>query len=414
MRIALLGNNYPPEFRGGTERVMQALARELRDLAEEVVVICGSEAGLPDQDQEVIQDSDDGIPVFRIPLRDDETYDLSVPRPRVQEHVRRLLQEHRVELLHLHHWSHLSDGLLQMAKAAGVAGLCTLHDMWTSCARFFRQPPTGSGITCPTGAGREPCVQCIALDHRGGAGVIRGQLLRRDMNLGRELGAAMKVTAPSASCAVATRRHAAFVGPIQVIPHGLLQKVDQARQQETRPRSPFRVGTFGNLGPEKGVSDLLVAMVGVSGAELFVFGHSPDAEYPATLQNQAQKLGVTLHVHGPYGDGSGAAHPADQLDLAVFFSRCEETYGLVVEEALARGTPVLVSDRGALPARVRAGGGLAVQHRDVAALHDNIQALVTNPDVYRRLRGEIPETFPTMRDAACCYRALYQEALARL
>ncbi|MHC4919448.1 MAG: glycosyltransferase, partial [Planctomycetota bacterium] len=124
MRVSLLGNNYPPEFRGGTERVMQALAMELRGLGEDVLVICGSEDNTGGQ--EIIETSHDGIPVFRIPLAEGEVYGVNVPRPRVRDHVQSLLQKHRVEVVHVHHWSHLSDGMLQMAKTIGVAGVCTL------------------------------------------------------------------------------------------------------------------------------------------------------------------------------------------------------------------------------------------------------------------------------------------------
>ncbi|MHC4852347.1 MAG: glycosyltransferase [Planctomycetota bacterium] len=408
MRVSLLGNNYPPEFRGGTERVMQALAMELRGLGEDVLVICGSEDNTGGQ--EIIETSHDGIPVFRIPLAEGEVYGVNVPRPRVRDHVQSLLQKHRVDVAHVHHWSHLSDGMLQMANAIGVAGLCTLHDMWTSCPRFFRQPPVASGITCPNDTEREPCVGCVNLDYGADASLLRDQLQDRDTNILRELGAAAAVTTPSESCAEATRRHVAFAGPIEVIPHGLLQNVTLQPAPEPEPRSPFRVGTFGNVGPEKGVSDLLEAMAGVDGAELLVCGHSPDADYPARLAARAKRLGVTLHLHGPYDEDS---HPADQLDLAVFFSRCQETYGLVVEEALARGKPVLVSDRGALPERVRGGGGWIVPHGDIAALRRHIQRLAHDPQVYRQLRSEIPATFATLEDAASRYRDLYAAALAR-
>lgn len=409
MKIALLGNNYPPEFRGGTERVMQALARELHAQGDEVVVICGSEQGIGDQ--EIIEAADNGTPVFRIPLASDETYGVNVPRPRIRDHVHGLLQQHQVDLLHVHHWSHTSDGLLQMARAEGIAGLCTLHDMWTSCVRFFRQPPAKT-ITCPSADGREPCIECVGLDHGGDAEAIQDELRRRDHNIQQELAAATAVTAPSESCAAAIKRHVGFDGPIEVIPHGLLANVARnGSSEDPSPRRRFRVGTFGNLGPEKGVTDLLHAMSGVHGAELCIFGHCPDSEYPIRLAAEAAILGVTVDVHGAYDDRDDV-HPADQMDLAVFFSHCEETYGLVVEEALARGKPVIVSDRGALPERTRGGGGVIVGGHDIAVLRHRIQHLVQDQQAYRQLRDEIPRTFATIADAAARYRALYADAVS--
>ncbi len=412
MRIALLGNNYPPEFRGGTERVMEALARELVTLGEDVIVICGSERGI--HDREVIESPARGIPVFRLPRAHDpsETYGVHAPRPRIRAHVQRLLGENDIEVLHLHHWSHLSDDLLRMARAEGIPGVCTLHDMWTSCVRFFRQPPRDSGITCPTATDRESCVPCLALDYGGSADDIRDQLARRDGNIRGELGAAAAVTAPSESCANAIRQRVAFDLDVQVIPHGLLETVTRTVPRERRGQLPFCVGTFGNLGPEKGVTDLLHAMAGLDGAELCIFGHCPNPDYPVQLAAEAAALGVTLHIHGAYDHHDGI-HPAEQMDLAVFFSHCEETYGLVVEEALAHGRPVIVSDRGALPERTRCGGGVVVSHRDTAALRHHIRRLIEDPRAFGELSEQIPGTFATMKDTAARYRDLYADALAR-
>ncbi len=46
MKVALSCNNCPPEFHGGTERVVQALARQLATAGEEVVVLAGTEEAL--------------------------------------------------------------------------------------------------------------------------------------------------------------------------------------------------------------------------------------------------------------------------------------------------------------------------------------------------------------------------------
>jgi len=95
--------------------------------------------------------------------------------------------------------------------------------------------------------------------------------------------------------------------------------------------------------------------------------------------------------------------------VAVFPSRCEESYGLVVDEALARGVPVVVSDRGALPERVGEAGVVA-RAGDVAALSEALGALRADPDRLRELRARIPSRFPTIHDAAARYTGLYRRA----
>jgi glycosyltransferase involved in cell wall biosynthesis len=117
---------------------------------------------------------------------------------------------------------------------------------------------------------------------------------------------------------------------------------------------------------------------------------------------------VTLRCHGPY-DSTAAAHPARQLDVAVFPSLCAESYGLVVEEALARGVPVVVSDRGALPERVR-GGGIVVSVDAVEPLAQTLRELAADRGRLEELWRNAPRSFSTIRDAADRYRELYAEA----
>ena len=131
-----------------------------------------------------------------------------------------LLQRNDVELVHVHHWSHLSDRLLQEVHGIGMPGLCTLHDMWTGCPRFFREPPAGAAVTCPSGIEREPCVACVNLDYGVEPSFLAEQIGRRDENIARELAAAVRVTAPSSSCAAAVRRHTGFAGRVDVMSSG--------------------------------------------------------------------------------------------------------------------------------------------------------------------------------------------------
>ena len=57
-------------------------------------------------------------------------------------------------------------------------------------------------------------------------------------------------------------------------------------------------------------------------------------------------------------------------------SEAPETHALVIDECWWAGVPVLTSDRGALPDRVRAGGGLAVPARELTAM---LRALLADP-----------------------------------
>lgn len=400
MRIALACHNFPPEFQGGTERVVEALAKALVALGHEVVVIAGSER--PHRGQDVEVEARGGIVVLRIPRHREESYGLDLRRARVLMVFENLLIEHRIEVLHVHHWSTLSVRLVRSARALGIAAVVTLHDMWTTCGRFFRRPPPG--ITCPVGAGRTECVPCGAIDVEVAHASVKKGIAMRDGELRQELAAAQVITAPSRACADAIAAHLPWSGSIQVIPHGLLEPVTGTRMPR-REGAPFRVGTFGNLVREKGVRVLMEAMAGIPGAELHLHGPCLDPGFAEELERLAARTSVPTVFHGPYV--ATGRHPAEELDLAVFPSLCQETYGLVVEEALARRVPVIVSDLGALRDHI-GRGGLVVEHGSVPALHEALTSIVGSPLRHAELISGIPREFATMATAARSYERIYQ------
>jgi len=405
MRVALACHNFPPEFRGGTEQVVLALALALQRAGDDVVVYAGSD--LPHDGRDAIEEDGEGVRVVRVRRKPDEGYGLVVRNLRVRDLVGHLLVEHRREVLHVHHWSTLSGQLARKARALGIPAIATLHDLWTTCGRFFRRPPPG--IVCPDGADRTACAPCAARSLDVPLPSLARGLRHRDREIRRELAALHAITAPSRFCAEAVRTHAPWPGAIEVVPHGLLGEVPTGeRAAPWDGRGPLRVGTFGNLVREKGVAVLVEAMAGIAGAELHLAGPFLDPAFEREVRARAAELGVTLHHHGPWRPDD--PHPAARLHLAVFPSLCQETYGLVVEEALARGVPVVVSDLGALGERVE-GGGLVVPPTRVA-LASVLARLAAAPDELRALAARTNRPFARIDDAAERYRALYRAAVA--
>ncbi len=407
MNVLFVSPNFPPEFLGGTERVIAALGAHLVAAGDQVTVLSGSDRSHVGLD--VLDEEFQGVPVRRVPRLAGETYGLDLSRSRVLEVCERVLDEVRPEVVHLHHWALLSTGLLRAARRLGIATVATLHDVWTTCPRFFRRAP--QGIHCPVGAGREECVACVrqglpALDEAA----ARAGLAARDAELRAELAAADRITVPSRSCASRIAEHLPWNGPVEVVPHGLLEPVGTA-DHEPGPPGVVRVGTFGNLVEEKGVLLLVWACRGIPGLELHLHGRFLDAAFEATVRDKAAEFGLPLHVHGGYDVSSDGRHPARSLDLAVFPSLCEETYGLVVEEALARGVPVVVSDRGALAERIGRGGAV-VAVDELGPLANTLRRLVRQPRALDELRRGLPDHFAAIGDSARRHRDLYREILA--
>lgn len=414
MKLALFVHNFPPEFLGGTEQVVLALARAYRDLGHDVVVVAGSESrvagGARDEERVVDEDGDGEIRVLRLRRDPSENYALHLDWKETGARVTDVLLDERPDFVHVHHWSTLGSDLLQRARALGIPGGVTLHDLWTTCARFFRRPP--NGIRCPLDASRATCVSCVGLELPGSEHEsIAVDMQRRDQAIRRELTYARFISVPSLAQQKLVARHLPWDGEIVVVPNGLLSSVSE----NATPReagAPLRVGSFGNVLPEKGF-DLIVEALGHLGeeVELRISGKCPRPEYVESLERRARTLGVPFVYRGEYGPRD--RHPAMDLDLAIFPSLCHESYGLVVDEALARGVPVVVSGRGALPERA-AHGGCVVRQGGVGPLELALANLLRSSKRLDALRSEIPREFPTIRHAATRYVELIEreESLA--
>ncbi len=92
----------------------------------------------------------------------------------------------------------------------------------------------------------------------------------------------------------------------------------------------------------------------------------------------------------------------DRAELFVSPSR-QETYGMAVADALARGLPVVATATGAIPDLVGSEAGLVVPVDDTAALSDALSRVIGDADVRTRLAAgarRVRDRLPTWDDAA--------------
>lgn len=402
MKVAFVTSNYPPEGRGGTEQVVTALARELRALGAEVAAITCSDqvhSGLDWRDE-----SFEAVPVRRVWKRHGEWDHDGFVRPRVLAQVRAWLAEVRPDVAHVHSFAAFGAGTVAVCRELGIPVLLSFHDLWVTCARYFRLPPPG--LTCPTGTDRTACVPCLDQVVRAGPAAVAAAIAARDAAVRADVALAARAVAPSATAARFVRECLPYTGSIEVVPHGLLRAVPAAeRAAAPQPGEPLRIGTFGNLVAEKGVFELVTAATTLPAnppVELHLAGAWLQQDFRDRMRQLAAAHGTTLVEHGPYRPGE--PHPARHLHLAIFPSRCQETYGLVVDEALAHGVPVLLSDRGAFAER-RGQPGVVVTSLDT--LSATLQDLLGAPGRLATLRQQLPAELPTIAAAAARHLELY-------
>ena len=144
---------------------------------------------------------------------------------------------------------------------------------------------------------------------------------------------------------------------------------------------------LGRVHPKKGLDLLLPAFARVSSDAVLVIAGPGDPEYKNSLMDAAKRLSIaerTVFLDMLTGDSKLAAlHEADLFALPSY----HENFGIAVAEALATGTPVVISDRVNIHDEIAAARAGAVVPPTVDALSDALQNWL-NDDAGRRDAGE--------------------------
>ncbi len=407
LRIAHICHGYPPEFHGGTEHYVQGLALAQKEQGHAPLVITGrGEAG-----SGILREDCEGIPVFRLGkdlLFHERWYHGFSPQ--ILGELLSVLQEEEIDFVHIHHWMRLSFDLGAWVRAFGIPTVVTLHDLSTTCPRALRIQEGNK--FCETEAREEICVPCAPRED-----------WMRDEDLGfllewftsaqeRELRVSGAILAPSESQRrfLCERIHQDL--EIRVLPHGSLPSMKPLQEaQRPGPRgsnAPLRLAYWGHIQPLKGVHLLLEAVGRLpepKRVKIILWGDADDPFYASQIEELGQGLDL---------EWKKSFHTKDlvdlQADLAVFPSLAHETWSFVLDEAFAKGLPVLCSDRGALPERVDRGG-TAFPAGDSAALAAKIERILEEPELLETYRRHLPALQP-MEDHAETLEGIYRDLLS--
>jgi glycosyltransferase involved in cell wall biosynthesis len=169
-----------------------------------------------------------------------------------------------------------------------------------------------------------------------------------------------------------------------VLPSVFDLSVREARQS---PRSPFRLGHMGNLSVAKGLDLVLettraLARRGRS-VKLRLAGPFHTGEARRIAEQAMQENPQGIDYIGPVYDAEKDDFFAS-IDCFLFPSR-SESWGIVLNEAMAAGVPVLTWRRGCTAALVGDGAGEVVDNdKDfVKAAVERIISWMDSPDAYR-------------------------------
>jgi glycosyltransferase involved in cell wall biosynthesis len=358
---------YPPYHFGGDAMYIYRLSRALAARGHSVDVLHDVDAYRLARSQPPV-DTFEGHPRVRVfpmksaagflsPLATQQTgYPIFKPL------VRGRLTSGEYDVIHYHNMSLIGSAALGYGDAVK---LYTTHEHWLICPmhvlwKFNREPcETPSCLACCLRGGRPP------------------QLWRYTGGLARDLQNVDRVLSPSRFTR-ARHERAGLRRPISVLPY-FVPAPQPGAHASPHPRPYFLF--VGRLVGLKGVDALINAFRGYAGADLLIAG---EGEERPKLEALAADLPNVVFL--------GAR---DQRDLATLYRHAEalvmpsigfEVFGIVLIEAFAHHTPVIVRDLGGMPEAVEdSGGGLTF--RTDAELVAAMRALQGSPEL-RREMGE--------------------------
>ena len=166
---------------------------------------------------------------------------------------------------------------------------------------------------------------------------------------------------------------------------GVFARQDRAKARAKLGVGGFVIGYVGRVVPEKGLHDMLEAMMAVPDLTFVILGAGPEVD---TLQAHAQRLqlGDRLVMLSPRAPAE-VARVMNALDALVLLSHTtrtwKEQFGRVIMEAQACGIPVIGSDSGSIP-NVVGPGGWIVPEGNVSALAALLAHLASAPEEVAR------------------------------
>lgn len=305
-------------------------------------------------------------------------------------------------IVHLHGYTKaLSTSPVLAAQRAGFASVCTLHDFFAAC-------PNGAFYDYRRD---QPCERralsaaCLA------ANCDKRHPLHKAYRVARGLAQRHYARFPASlhDFISLSRRSAAILQPYLPAEsrlYPLPNIIDAVRRPSVPVAENRALLVLGRLDAEKGV--LLAAQAARQASIPIVFaGDGP-------LRPALEAMGAT--VTG-WLDADLVQHWLGQARCLVFPSLWYETFGLVVEEAAARGVPAVVSDVCAAAERVRDGvTGWVFRSGDTAALvecmrrtQDNDLLAAAGAAAYQQFWASPPDRHRHVTEL----QAIYREVLLR-
>jgi glycosyltransferase involved in cell wall biosynthesis len=392
MRILKIIHGYPPLYSAGSEVYSQSICAQLAKRHEVLVFTREENPFAPDFSLRRVNGESGPERVLVNMPRGKDGY----RHKELDERFAEVLRSFGPDVAHIGHLNHLSTGIVDVLKQAGVPIVFTLHDFWLMCPRGqFLQRNFGAGVVHALCDGQEDhkcATSCYAAlmsgadDEREREVVYWSSWIARRMSETRRLSAHVDLfIAPSQY--LRNRFISDFGLPAEKVIH-----LDYGfplhyltPSQERLPSDRYRFGYIGTHIPAKGVNLLIEAFDGLGQvAELHIWG-AKDEQSTRALKSMAEsRLGI--HFHGPYVNQNLANEVFGRVDCIVVPSIWMENSPLVIHEAQACHVPVITANAGGMAEYVaHLVNGLLFAHRSAEDLRKWMRWAVDHPHAMKRL-----------------------------
>ena len=418
MKVALFVHCFYPAHIYGTETYTLDLARNLQRLGHSPVVVSATFPGEPAQAEPIERYSFEGIPVVSIDkncwpnLRIKDTY----YQPEMGPVLDGILEELGPDIAHVTHLINHTAALLEATARRGVPTIATFTDFFGFCYNNKLEAHTGRLCAGPS----RTAVNCVACHLKVGSTARRGI---RAAIMARPLGAGLAaqglytlqqlpgaragriagmvqdiVHRPQILAALYPNYRAAIV-PTAFIQHAYERNgfgrpmtriafgVDIDRSPRAARPGKLTLGFIGQIMRHKG-TDILIeaarsALRGID-HEILIYGsETQDPDYARGLRHAAQ--GLPVRFCGTF-ERECMREVLDGIDFLVIPSRWYENSPLVLLNALASHTPVIVSDVEGMTEFVRDDvNGFVFERASAAALARVLRRIAREPGSAARL-----------------------------
>lgn len=377
MRILQVAHSIYPYANTGVPIYTYMLSRELVKRGHNVLVA----APFPLEKQQALSSD---IPVYPLPTNQVDGGNITRSnRKLIWSYLREAIYNFKPEIIHVQHLVHIGWETLSDIQKIGIPFVLSLHDYWYLC-RGGRRMCQGSALKCAIYCSHSTPAKPFHFLH-----TFYQARRHRDRCVSLLNRIAAPLVSPSYRTAEIYKQTGVTPDRIVIQPLGI--DISELRCNSFLTQGhPVRFGYIGSLDPGKGIHILVRAFQKLhTSATLHIFGGG-SAQYVESLQELS--AGTAVYFYGDF-DHKEISRVLSMIDVVVIPSTCEETYGIVVQEALAAHKIVIASAIGALKERIFHGvNGFLFSPGDVDALARQMSSVAENyHDVVKQMVFELSQ-----------------------